>query len=287
MSGIKIAGVLLLSLVAASFSGCEDADGSASSVPAAARKKKDAIIVNTIEETAQPVTTAEETQTASAQTTTKESQTTLASDETASTVISETTAPITTTEPETEPATEAPTAPSDDGQLVLIKDYIPDIYLDIRYATTNNFTGTVVYDSPDAYLCYGTVKKLMAVQDALREKGLSLIIWDAYRPVEAQQRLWDVCPNPTYVADPRNGITSHSRGNTVDLGIVASDGSYVPVPSGFDEFSTLADRNYADVPEEAARNSQMLEDIMSANGFYGYWGEWWHYSDYTEYNWHF
>ena len=192
----------------------------------------------------------------------------------------------TTTSVTTAVATTAP-PPDDDGQLVLIKDYIPDIYLDLRYATTNNFTGTVIYENDDAYLCYGTVKKLMAVQDALREMGLSLIIWDPYRPVEAQKKLWEVCPDPIYVADPKNGITSHSRGNTVDLGIVAADGSYVPVPSGFDEFSLLADRNYSDVSEDAARNSQLLEELMTANGFKPYWGEWWHYSDYTEYNWHF
>ena len=282
MSGKCIAGVLLMCLVAASFSGCEDADVSFSAVSATVPPKTDAIIVNTIEDTSQPITSAAETQSAPAETTAVTSETpseTLTSAE-------NTEAAVTSTEPVTEPPTKVP-VPTDDGQLVLIKDFIPDLFLDIRYATTNNFTGTVIYENNDAYLCYGTVKKLMSVQDALREKGLSLIIWDAYRPVEAQQRLWDVCPNPTYVADPRNGITSHSRGNTIDLGIVASDGSYVPVPSGFDEFSTLADRNYADVPEEAARNSQMLEDIMSANGFYGYWGEWWHYSDYTEYQWHF
>ena len=179
------------------------------------------------------------------------------------------------------------TEPSDDGQLVLIKDYIPDIYLDLRYATENNFTGKVVYENADAYICYGTVKKLAAVQKMLREKGMSLIIWDPYRPVEAQEKLWEVCPDPTYVADPRNGVTSHSKGNTVDLGIVAADGSYVPVPSDFDEFSLLADRDYSDVPAEAAQNSQMLEDIMTANGFRGYWGEWWHYMDNTEYDWHF
>lgn len=204
--------------------------------------------------------------------------------ETTSATVTETATTVTATaEITTQPVTE----PSDDGQLVLIKDYIPDIYLDLRYATENNFTGKVIYENDDAYLCYGTVKKLMAVQAALREKGMSLIIWDPYRPVEAQQKLWEVCPDPTFVADPRNGITSHSRGNTVDLGIVAADGSYVPVPSGFDEFSSLADRDYSDVPEDAARNSQMLEDIMTANGFHGYWNEWWHYTDNNEYNWHF
>ena len=99
----------------------------------------------------------------------------------------------------------------------------------------------------------------------------------------AQERLWEVYPDPTYVADPRSGITSHSRGNTIDLGIVYTDGSGVELPSGFDEFSLLADRDYSDVSAEAAEHSQMLENIMVNNGFKGYWGEWWHYSDLNTY----
>ena len=65
-----------------------------------------------------------------------------------------------------------------DGELVRILDYIPDVVIDLRYATTNNFTGTVIYDDSEAYLCYGTVKKLSKVQDALKEKGFSIIVND-------------------------------------------------------------------------------------------------------------
>ncbi len=171
-----------------------------------------------------------------------------------------------------------------DGELVRILDYIPDAVIDLRYATTNNFTGTVIYDDAEAYLCYGTVKKLSKVQDKLKEKGFCIIIWDAYRSEEAQYKLWNVWPDPTYVADPRNGITSHSRGNTIDLGIVYEDGSQVELPSGFDEFSLLADRDYSDVSDAAAENSRILEQIMNQYGFKGYWGEWWHYSDIDRYD---
>ncbi len=170
-----------------------------------------------------------------------------------------------------------------DGELVRILDYIPDAVIDLRYATSNNFTKTVIYEDSEAYLCYGTVKKLAKVQNELKEKGFSIIIWDAYRSSEAQYRLWEVYPDPTYVADPRNGTTSHGRGNTIDLGIVCTDGSEVELPSGFDEFSLLADRDYSDVSEEAAENSRMLEEIMNKYGFNGYWGEWWHYSDENTY----
>lgn len=173
--------------------------------------------------------------------------------------------------------------PSDDD-LVLVKDYIPDIYTDLKYATADNFTGTVIYDSKDAYLRYGTVKKLAEVQNELRQLGYSLKIWDAYRPTSAQFKLWEVCPDPTYVSNPNNGFSKHSRGNTVDVTLVLADESEVRMPSGFDDFSTLADRDYGDVSAEAAYNAQLLEKLMVAHGFVGYSAEWWHYSDTISYS---
>lgn len=170
-----------------------------------------------------------------------------------------------------------------DGKLVRIIDYIPDAYIDLQYATEKNFMGQVLYDDAEAYLCYGTVKKLIQVQNELRDNGYSILIWDAYRTPEAQQRLWNAYPDPTFVADPRNGLTSHSQGNTVDIAFVHSDGSKVEFPSAFDEFSNAADRNYSDVSEEAANNASLLEEIMYKNGFTGYAGEWWDYSDTSNY----
>lgn len=181
---------------------------------------------------------------------------------------------------ELQPATAV--TPSDE-ELVLVKDYIPDIYIDLKYATTNNFTGTVIYESDDAYLRYGTVKKLAEVQNELRNLGYSLKIWDAYRPTSAQYKLWEVCPNPEYVANPNNGYSNHSRGNTVDVTIVHADGSAVTMPSDFDDFSVLADRDYRDVSAEAAKNATLLESAMLSNGFSAYSGEWWHYSDTVSY----
>jgi len=171
----------------------------------------------------------------------------------------------------------------EDGQLVLIREYIPDAVIDLRYATADNFTGKVIYRSSEAYLCYGTVKKLMAVQEALRKLGLKLVIWDAYRPMAAQFRLWEICPNPDFVADPRKTITAHARGNTVDISLVHTDGSPVEMPSGFDDFSSRASRDYTDTTKEAAENSRFLEKIMAENGFEGLHSEWWHYYDKEEY----
>lgn len=170
-----------------------------------------------------------------------------------------------------------------DTDIVLIKEYIPDIYIDLKYATTDNFTQTVIYEDFDAYLRYGTVKKLMQVQEELKQRGYSLLIWDAYRPVEAQFKLWEICPDAGYVSDPNKGFSKHSRGNTVDITLVTLEGEAVEMPTGFDDFSEKADRDYTDVSKTAAENSRMLEELMENAGLKGYYGEWWHYSDLTEY----
>lgn len=171
----------------------------------------------------------------------------------------------------------------DDDDLVLISDYIPDAVIDLKYAATDNFTNQVIYEFEEPSLRYGTVKKLMTVQSELNKKGYTLLIWDAYRPTYAQQKLWDICPDPKYVSDPSKGYTNHCRGNTVDVSILKSNGTAVTMPSDFDEFSKLADKDYSDVSAEAAQNAQLLEAVMEKYGFKGYNGEWWHYVDTVSY----
>ena len=188
--------------------------------------------------------------------------------------------------PETVPETQAPTeppAPESDAVFVRVLDYIPTACQELKYATEDNFTGQVIYSFEDAYLRYGTVKKLQNVSRDLAELGLYIKIWDGFRPVSAQFALWKICPDPTYVANPNKGYSSHSRGNTIDLTLVDENGVEVEMPTGFDDFSPKADRNYYDCTETAANNSQLLEILMEKHGFTGYAGEWWHYSDTTSY----
>lgn len=196
--------------------------------------------------------------------------------------------PIVTPSPTPEPTptpTPTPTPPPElpDDTLVNVQDYLPGVFVDLRYATTNNFTGQVIYDFTTAQLRYGTVKKLAVAAEALAQQGYALLIWDACRPVSAQFRLWEVCPDSTYVANPYNGYSRHSRGNTVDITLVTLDGEAVEMPSGFDEFSALADRDYSDVSETAAQHANLLEQAMTNAGFIPYSGEWWHYSDSVQY----
>ena len=172
----------------------------------------------------------------------------------------------------------------EDYEYVLVNKYIPDIYVELMYATDNNFTGVRIYDFTDAYLRYGTVKKLAQVQKELKQQGYSLKIWDAYRPFEAQQKLWEVYPDPNYVANPANGMKKHNLGGTVDITMVAADGSVISMPTEFDDFSLKADRDYSDIEdEEAVKNVMILQNAMENNGFTGYQGEWWDYSDTVEY----
>lgn len=192
----------------------------------------------------------------------------------------EQTSPVITAPAEipTEPAAE----PSEDT-FVDIREYLPDVQVELKYATEDNFTGQIIYDFDAPFLRYGSVKKLAMVQEELRSMGLSLKIWDGFRPVSAQFTLWEVFPDPTYVANPNVGYSSHSRGNTIDLTVVDQQGRELPMPTGFDDFSALADRNYSDCEEQKAVNARLLQDIMEKHGFSGYFGEWWHYSDTQQY----
>lgn len=182
------------------------------------------------------------------------------------------------------PTTEAMVYPDpQDMVFVAVSDYIPDIQIDLRYATADNFTGHVIYEFSTVYLRYGTVQKLAAVQSDLRELGLGLKIWDGFRPVSAQFKLWEILPDDRYVADPRKGFSAHSRGNTVDVTLVDAEGRDVEMPTEFDDFSAKADRDYSDCTKTAADNALILEVLMEKHGFNPYFSEWWHFSDTVKY----
>ena len=181
------------------------------------------------------------------------------------------------------PAPSLPPPAESKDTFVRVSDYIPDIIVDLKYAGADNFTGEVIYASGDAWLRYGTVEKLMRVQQELKEIGYGLKLWDGFRPPSAQFKLWEICPNHTYVSNPNKGFSNHSRGNTVDITLVDQDGVEIEMPTGFDDFSAKADRDYSDCNETAADNSRLLEQIMVKHGFKGYYGEWWHYTDTDSY----
>lgn len=153
----------------------------------------------------------------------------------------------------------------------------PSIIVDLRYATTNNFTGQVVYDFNTAIARTGTAKKLAKASAYLREKGYRIKVWDAYRPVSAQERLFEVYPDPSFVAKP-NPNFSHQKGVTFDLTICDLDGNEIPMQTEFDNFTSAAFRN-AKRSAIHEKNYNILNDAMIAAGFVGYENEWWDYRD--------
>lgn len=163
----------------------------------------------------------------------------------------------------------------------------PTIKLDIRYATTNNFTGKKVYPQARAFLQKPAAEGVVAVHKKLKEKGLGLVIFDGYRPWAITKLFWEtVAPEQrTFVADPAKG-SKHNRGCAIDLSIFdLKTGRLLPMPSDFDEFTERASPNYAGGTEEERANRELLRRLMEAEGFSVNPNEWWHfdYKDWEKY----
>ncbi len=162
--------------------------------------------------------------------------------------------------------------PSD---LVEVTSLIPDAVVDLKYATTDNFTGQVLYPSGVCKLRRAVVARLAKAAALLREQKRRLLIWDCYRPTSVQQVLWDTASDRRYVANPKHG-SRHSRGAAVDLALVDSDGGAVTLPTKFDEFSKAAHRVRALAGEHGVE-AKRLEAAMKKAGFIGIPLEWWHF----------
>lgn len=152
----------------------------------------------------------------------------------------------------------------------------PDLLLDMRYARPDNFLGRAVYDAPRCLLVAEAAERLLAAERALRDEGYRLVVWDCYRPRSVQWLMWEILPDPDYVADPRKG-SRHNRGAAVDVGLRALDGSAVPLPTDHDDFSPHAHRDFADLPAQAIASRQRLERAMTAQGWLPLPTEWWHF----------
>ena len=182
----------------------------------------------------------------------------------------------------TPPVEEGSFRPSD---LVEVISLDPTIRLDIRYATSNNFLGTPLYEEARAFLQRPAAEAVVRVHRALAAKGYGLLIYDAYRPWYITKIFWDATPpdKHQYVADPAHG-SRHNRGCAVDLTLFdRSTGRAVQMPSGYDEMSERAHPDYSGGTSEQRKNRALLRSVMEAEGFTVYEFEWWHF-DYRD--WH-
>ncbi len=154
-----------------------------------------------------------------------------------------------------------------------------EIDLDLRYATADNLTGRPIYARPGLYLHPEAAAALRRAVAIARPLGLRLRVFDGFRPVEAQWRLWRALPDPRYVADPRPGAggSAHSRGVAIDLTLAEADGTPLDLGTGFDEMTPRSHHGRTDIDPAAQRHRLLLIGIMGAAGWQPYAHEWWHY----------
>lgn len=151
------------------------------------------------------------------------------------------------------------------------------IRLDIRYATTDNFTKSKIYDCPKCLLRPEAAAAIVRAHRALQKQNLGLKMFDCYRPRPYQQRLWDKVPNPDYVTPPARG-SMHSRGAAVDLTIVDAAGKELDMGTAYDFFGREAHTDYRQHSPEVLKNRDLLRTTLEAVGFRGIRTEWWHFS---------
>ncbi len=163
------------------------------------------------------------------------------------------------------------------GLIDVAKTY-PQIQIEMRYATTRNFTQSVLYDSDRCYLRREVAERLAHTHQQLEKDGFGLKIWDAYRPKSVQYKLWEVFPDDRYVAHPDEGSV-HSRGAAVDLTLVDAQGRELPMPTHFDDFTEKAHHGYPHLPTAMLANRERLKTAMTHAGFLPIPNEWWHYND--------
>jgi D-alanyl-D-alanine dipeptidase len=162
-------------------------------------------------------------------------------------------------------------------ELINLKEYIPDIVLDIRYATTNNFTKERIYDRARAYARKPVANALKAVQEELKKSGLGIKIFDGYRPYKATVKFYEVYHDTTYVASPYRG-SRHNRGCALDLTIIdLKTGRELSMPTGYDSFSKKAWPSTTVSDPIIRKNRALLISVMDRHGFNVSTSEWWHY----------
>ncbi|TDE44994.1 peptidase M15 [Flavobacterium rhamnosiphilum] len=164
-----------------------------------------------------------------------------------------------------------------DTAFVNLKEYSQDFIYDMKYATTDNFLKAKVYDCAECFLRLKTVTALVEANKKFIKKGYKIKIFDCYRPLDIQKKMWKIVSNPQYVADPAKG-SIHNRGGAVDITLVDSNGKELDMGTSFDFFGIEASHNYPNVSKVVKENRIVLKTIMISSGFNSFDSEWWHYN---------
>ena len=185
----------------------------------------------------------------------------------------------------------------EDG-FVYLKDIDDSIIVDLKYYSSENFTGQLVegYHSNTAILTNEAASALSNAQDDFNKLGYSLILYDAYRPqravdffVQWSKNLNDTINKRIYYPNIKKSElfklgyiaykSGHSRGSTVDVSLVEiSTNNELDMGTIFDYFGIESHTFFNDISETQKSNRLILYEIMSNNGFKNYSKEWWHFT---------
>lgn len=163
--------------------------------------------------------------------------------------------------------------------LLDVRSVVPDAVIDLRYATPDNFVKQRLYPTDARCLVHQSMAGgLRVAADKLRASGNRLVFWDCYRPHAVQVRMYQVVPDPNWVAKPTNYARSHESGRSVDVTLAGADGRRLDMGTGFDDFTPKANAYAtAGVSPAAVANRTRLRSAMQAGGLAPYSGEWWHF----------
>lgn len=166
---------------------------------------------------------------------------------------------------------------SPSARLVNVETLPQPPVLDVRYGTRNNFTKAQLYPVPKIFVQRDAAAALTAVQADLARDGLRLKIFDGYRPLSVQQRMWDLIRDERYVSNPAVNRGRHTRGTAVDVTLINRRGRELPMGTDFDDFTERAHPDYPKLPAAVRANRRKLADVMTRHGFEAYPYEWWHF----------
>lgn len=164
--------------------------------------------------------------------------------------------------------------------MIELKTVMPTLIYDLRYSTENNFVKKALYPAftSTTFLRLPAANALANVQKELRQKGLGLKIFDAYRPYSVTVKFWELIKDERYVANPSKG-SGHNRGLAVDLTIIdLNTGKELDMGTGFDNFTDTAHHTFTALSETVLKNRTLLKEVMLKYGFKLFETEWWHYS---------
>lgn len=164
-----------------------------------------------------------------------------------------------------------------DTTFIRLADFSHDFAYDMRYATENNFLKAKVYDCAECYTRVRTAKALLKANTEFLKQGVKIKFFDCYRPNAVQYKMWEIVPNPQYVANPVKG-SIHNKGGAVDITLVDLEGNELNMGTDFDFFGKRAYHDNLDLPQEILYNRKLLKETMEKYGFWSIRTEWWHYN---------